>query len=460
MDDQELVEQPQRRALALHQVGDVDQHLDQRRVEGVDVTQVVLAVLGVADQLGQKPPVSLDDTFDRLGYSLGLSAPENPLLADPAQLDVFELEQLEPAAVVVEVFVDMVLADHVGEEIADPALTSDEDGHGDGALAAAADAVVDEGVEMVDGADELVAGLLPEPQEQLVDEEDHAAEAHLLGVLGHSPQPLGPVGVDLGGAAGEVEVFARQLLLPLGAPRGALLEVVPVASDLGLAHLAPEGLAVALGFTAGLVEHAFDVQKLEGRLAAALQRSVETLVDHPVEALVLSSCREHVNADDEELRRLDPAPMPLGESTDRVVLLVPGFTVALEEHAEEAHEVALAAAEAAVDEPPHLLAPLSTSFEALEDARELLTDVGGDHVAVDDPAGAGTGASVAALEPDHETQGANLVGRRQVECLFDRECHQLAFSPSSSSCVPADLALGWAAGGPWPSGRASPRTSQ
>ena len=63
VDDEQLVEQPQRRALALHQRRHVHQHLDERRVERIDVAQVVDVAAG--EQRRQHLLVPLRQRADR-----------------------------------------------------------------------------------------------------------------------------------------------------------------------------------------------------------------------------------------------------------------------------------------------------------------------------------------------------------------------------------------------------------
>jgi hypothetical protein len=196
-------------------------------------------------------------------------AAEHAALDDVAQLDVLERGDLEALGVVIEVLVDLVLVDEVREELLEVALAGDEHEDRRGALAGV---VVDDDVEVVDLLDELLAGLLGEPQQELVEHEDDAAEALGAGVLAHALEAVAPPGVDAGvaGAAALVgEPAAGEALAGLRGAAGEGLEVVAAADDAGGLEALPDDVAVVLGLAADLGEDRVDVEELEGLLAAA-----------------------------------------------------------------------------------------------------------------------------------------------------------------------------------------------
>ena len=110
-----------------------------------------------------------------------------------AQLDVLELGHLEALGMVVEVLVDLALVHQVREELLEVPLPRHEDEDRRRALPSA---VVDDDVEVVDLLNELLTGLLGEPEQELVDHQDDATEALRLGVLRHALQTLAPAGID------------------------------------------------------------------------------------------------------------------------------------------------------------------------------------------------------------------------------------------------------------------------
>lgn len=178
----------------------------------------------------------------------------------------------EYEGVVVEVFVDLRLVDQVREELLEVSLSRNKHEDGGGALSGV---VVHDDVEIVDLGDELLAALFGEPEQKLVDHQHDAAEALRLGVFGHALEPLAPARVDtrVGDVATLVlEPGAREALLALDRACGDGLEVLAPADDpLGLEPF-PDDVAVLLPLAPDLVEDRIDVEKLEGLLAAPLER--------------------------------------------------------------------------------------------------------------------------------------------------------------------------------------------
>ena len=109
------------------------------------------------------------------------------------KLDVLKLCGLEALRMVIELFVDLAFIHEVREELTDLPLPRNEHEHGHCALTGR---VVDDYVQIVDGFDEFLTGLLPQPQEKLVHQQDHAAKSLGLGVLSHPSQSLRPLGID------------------------------------------------------------------------------------------------------------------------------------------------------------------------------------------------------------------------------------------------------------------------
>src|SRR5262249_14688319 len=122
-------------------------------------------------------------------------------------------------------------------------------------------------------------------------------------------EPLAPARIDAG--IGRIATFVlepgpSEALLGLGRTRGERLEVLTPADDaLGLEAL-PDDLAVLPRLAADLFEDAVDVEELEGRFAATLERRVEAFIDGAVEAGALAAHREHVDAHDEQACLREP----------------------------------------------------------------------------------------------------------------------------------------------------------
>ncbi|MBK6520470.1 MAG: hypothetical protein IPG04_41685 [Polyangiaceae bacterium] len=157
----------------------------------------------------------LGQRLDRGPHLRDLLRAEHAPLHDVAKLDVLELRHLEALGVVVKVLVDLALVDQVREEFLQVSLPRNEHEDGQGALTGG---VIDDDVEVVDLADELLARFLGEPEQELVDEQHHAAEALCLGVRSHPVQALAPARVDAGVpcvAALVGEPGAREALAPL-----------------------------------------------------------------------------------------------------------------------------------------------------------------------------------------------------------------------------------------------------
>ena len=85
-------------------------------------------------------------------------------------------------------------------------------------------------------------------------------------------------------------------------PLGDGLEVLAAADDALRLEPLPDDVAVLLRLAPDLLEDRIDVEELEGRLAAALERGVEALVDGAIEAGALAANGEHVDAHDEQAR--------------------------------------------------------------------------------------------------------------------------------------------------------------
>ena len=177
--DEEFVEEAEGGAVALEEGGDVDQGFDEGGVEGVDVAKIVFVAL--LEDGGQELAMAFDQMVDCVLNGFGQDGPEDALFDDVPQLDVFQGGGFEAPAVVVEVVVELVFVDHVGEEFAEAPLAGDEDGDGQGALTVG---VVDDDVELVDGLLVFGAGLVGEPDEHFVEEEDDGVVPLVGDVLG------------------------------------------------------------------------------------------------------------------------------------------------------------------------------------------------------------------------------------------------------------------------------------
>src|SRR5947208_13283211 len=93
MDHEKLVEEAQSRTLTLHQRGHVHQHLDQRRVERIDITQVVDVPAG--EERREHLLMSLGERADRLLDRDRVLRPQHTTADDVAELDILKLRNLE-----------------------------------------------------------------------------------------------------------------------------------------------------------------------------------------------------------------------------------------------------------------------------------------------------------------------------------------------------------------------------
>ena len=296
--------------------------------------------------------------------------------------------------------------------------------------------------------DELLAGLLGEPEQELVDHQHDAAKALGLGVLRHAREPVAPPGVDA--RIGRVTPLvlqprAREALARLRRAARDALEVLAAADDALRLEPLPDDVAVLLRLAPDLLEDRVDVEELEGRLAAPLERGVEAFVDGAVEAGALAANGEHVDAHDEQARLREPglvvrriatlARLRILVRVEERAELLPRWLRALEQQREHGHEVRLAASEAAVDEAPVLLAAVEDLLHVVEDAGQLLLDGRRDDVVVDellDLVRAGIGLA----QLDDEAHRPNVLGARKIERVGDGRGHDSSvssLSPSSSS---------------------------
>ena len=357
-----------------------------------------------------------------------------------AQFDVLKLRHLEALGVVVEVLVDLALVDEIREELLQVPLARDEDEDRRRTLAGV---VVDDDVEVVDLLDKLLARLLREPEQELVDHQHDAAKALGLGVLRHAREAVAPAGVDA--RIGRVTPLvrqprAREALARLRRAARDALEVLAAADDALRLEPLPDDVAVLLRLAPDLLEDRIDIEELEGRLAAPLERGVEALVDSAVEAGALASNGEHVDAHDEQARLREPglvvrriatlARLRILVRVEERAELLPRRLGALEQQREHGHEVRLAASEATVDEAPVLLAAVEDLLHVVEDAGQLFLDGGRDDVVVDELLDlVRTGIGLAQL--DDEAHRPNVLGARKIERVGDGRGHDSSVSSLS-----------------------------
>jgi hypothetical protein len=139
--------------------------------------------------------------------------------------------------------------------------------------------VVDDDVEVVDLLDELLARLLGEPQQELVDHQTMPPKPWALGVLGHALEALAPARVDARVAGGRGPCSSSQLRAKRSR---AWIEPPAMASKssrpptmLSASRRFQTMSPYSLDLAADLVEDGVDVEELEGRLAAGLSAALK-----------------------------------------------------------------------------------------------------------------------------------------------------------------------------------------
>jgi len=255
--DQEFVQQRQRGPVPLHQRRDVDQRLDQRRVKRVDVAQVL--DVATSQQCGQDSGVVVDEAIEDRVQRRGVFAAQDSFFAHMAQLGVVQLELGETFLVVVEVLVDLLVGGQIGEELLDAALSGHERDDGNRPRTIG---VVNDRVELVDGAPELARILLAQPKQELVDQQHQCAVAVRLQVLRDPLQAICPLDQQVTGShlsASETEILGGEHLSVFRQSAGQLVELLLATEDSGPLHLLPEGVAVQLPFAPGLLDDPVDV---------------------------------------------------------------------------------------------------------------------------------------------------------------------------------------------------------
>ncbi|MBK6520469.1 MAG: hypothetical protein IPG04_41680 [Polyangiaceae bacterium] len=203
------------------------------------------------------------------------------------------------------------------------------------------------------------------------------------------------------------------------------------------------------------------MQELERWLPPLLQCCIEAVIDGAIEPGGLAADRQHVQAHDQEARLREPGLVIGGLLLLRDALLAvrrehgpqlcPGGLRPLDQQRQHAHEVRLAAAEAAVDEAAVLLAPVEDLLHVVEDARQLLLDRGCDDVVAHEPLDL-VGARVGLAELHDEAHGADVLRAREIEGFGDGGHSPLSSCSGSLVAGPSWLAVTWmrrAISAPW-----------